>query len=182
MKILIAMAALIVSGCSTSFATNPNLETDGKLYASIRLVENVTGLEKRNTGFFFRVETLGGTFPKDILSGYRYDKGKLIEKFEVSDETFAKIRETKLAPFDYADEIEIAGKKELKKEGIFTLYGRDGAKWEIIIITKNGTIQITDWNILEGLDWSSQHSEKLREIKLIIDALALDYGLSQFGT
>ena len=73
--------------------------------------------------------------------------------------------------------------KEAKQRGEDYLHlgSRDGAEWEIVIVTRSGRFSVRTWNPGSSFDLYAEHSENLARLKTVIDLLAQYYGRLKLG-
>jgi hypothetical protein len=159
-----------------------------RLLASIRITESSHhGPVKHNQGFFFYVRpgehALGYT-----LEGYEVDKGKVVDAFggaSESREVIAAIEAVGLRPFDFEAEstriLDQLAREAAGQDRIFVHGARDGAEWEIVIVTGAGRFQMKAWNPRGTIDLCAPRSENIARLKKVLDLLAAYYGELKVG-
>lgn len=167
----------------------PTPDPSRRLLASIIITESAfKGPIRRKAGFEFHVNDapgLGGPF----LEGEEYRDGKLVDSFDSgsrSAEDIEAIEAVGLAPFDFEREVsavEARLKKEAEQRGEDYIHpgSRDGAEWEVVIVTRSGRFSLRAVNPGETIDVYAEHSENLAKLKAVIDLLALYYGRLRLG-
>jgi len=187
--LLVLCVAACASGCASTQRHAPAADPARRLLASITITKSsFDGPIRRKTGFEFHVNDApgaGGPF----LEGEKYRDGRLVDSFDGgsgSAKVIEAIGKVGLAPFDFAQEVrtvEARLEKEAEQRGedYIAPGSRDGAEWEIVIVTRSGRFSVRTANPGGTLDVYAGRSENLAKLKAVIDLLALYYGRLEFG-
>jgi hypothetical protein len=189
-RVTALLLALSLASCAGAPSAAPVTSTDRQLLASITIVESAhTGIARRKTGFEFYVHAMPAGVAGPVLEGEEFRDGRLVDSFDGGSDSAAvidTIEKVGLAPFDFEREVEevtarlqknaAAGNPESLVTG-----SRDGAEWEIVIVTASGRLDARAWNPGSSIDGLAEHSENLAKLKAVIDLLAQYYGRLKIG-
>ena len=180
--------AVLLAGCASSQPAATASGPARTLLASITITESAfKGPVRRKTGFEFLVVDAPPRDGGPILEGREFRDGKLVDSFDFgsSSTRIAAIEQVGLTPFDFDREVADAterARKQAEERGETFLHGaRDGAQWEIVIVTKSGRFSLRAWNPVAEVDALAPYSENLAKLKAVIDLLVQDYGRYRMG-
>ena len=182
--------AVLLAGCTSVQPATTASAPARTLLASIMLTESsFKGPIKRKTGFEFHVRDAEAGVVGPILEGEEYRDGRLVDSFDAgssSARVIAAIENVGLAPFDFDREVSAVvarlGKEaEQRGEDFLVLGSRDGAEWEIVIVTRSGRFTVRTTDPGGTTEIYAEHSENLAKLKTVIDLLALYYGRLKLG-
>jgi hypothetical protein len=188
MRLIVVTLCLLLAGCANLSFHRVQYKPKGNLLVSIRKTEgSFTGSVKRDTGYFFYVETEpAGSDP--TLTGYHIVDGDIKEEFGGSDskEVLKAIAAVGLEPFDYQKEVQTVTarfEKEAQQRGeqYIAPMALDGAEYEIIIVIDKGKLSLREWNPGSTIDAYAAYSPKIAKLKKVLDILAQYYGRFKFG-
>ena len=168
-------------------AGKPGPRPVDRLLASIRITESShQGPLQLNEGFYFYVRpgehALGYT-----LEGYEVSKGEVVDAFgggSSSREVIQAIEAVGLRPFDFAAEsapIVERLERDARERGEIVAGVRDGAEWEIVIVTGAGKFQMKARNPRHTIEQCAPHSENIAKLQKVLELLALYYGELKIG-
>ncbi len=189
MKIIFILCVLL-SSCTLNERRDLPDSPIGSLLVSIRFLEGAhSGPANGKTGFYFYVEEPAADVMGPFLNGYEFRNGKMVEEFgggSGSADVIAEIKKLKFEPFDYALEVEAVNarlKREAEKRGEEYVAGgtRDGAIWELIVVTSAGEFRLQDWNIGSEIEYYAQYSNKISKLNSIVNILMLYHGRMYIG-
>lgn len=183
------LVALSLAGCASAQPAADVTSADRQLLASITRVESAhTGIVRRKTGFEFYVHAMPAGVVGPVLEGEEFRDGRLVDSFDGgsgSSSVVDAIERIGLSPFDFELEVkEVTARlqKTAAERGEMVVTGsRDGAEWEIVIVTASGRLEVRAWNPGSSFDALAEHSEKLAKLKAAIDLLAQYYGRLKLG-
>lgn len=185
-SLLLIACALTLLGCTSSRGVVP----EGVLLASILVVEDAhSGPSKGRTGVVFLVRELPTNAVGPVLEGYEYRDGKVVDAFGGGSDSrgvIEAIKRSNLEPFDFQQEVTSATARlrkeaEGRDEQLILGGSRDGALWEIVVLTEKGRLSIRERNPGGSIDAYAPYSEHLARLKLVMDQLALYYGRVKIG-
>ena len=168
----------------------PTAESGRHLLASMTMTRSASkGPIHRKTGFEFHVVDAAPIGGGPFLEGEEYRDGKLADSFDAGSgaaRVIEQIEKIGLAPFDFELEVssvEARREKEAAQRGedYLPLGSRDGAEWEIVIVTRSGRFRVRTWNPGASFDAYAGYSENFAKLKAVVDLLALYYGRLKFG-
>jgi len=181
------LLAAWVLGSSASQSAEQAPDPDRRLLASFLMTESAhRGPIKRKTGFEFYVvagKGVGGPF----LEAAQFRDGKVVDTLDwgSSSAEIEAIERVGLVPFDFDREVEKAderGEREAVARGEHFFHGsRDGATWEVVIVTSSGRFSMHAGNPTSEIDALAPYSENLAKLKAVIDLLTHYYGSYKLG-
>ena len=189
-RTLVGLGFLLLAGCAGQPETLPREAPDYHLLASILMTETAgSGPVKANTGYFFYVRTAPPNVAGPMLEGYELRNGAAVDSFGGGSESAAVVEailNVDLRPFDFDREVARVTamlKARAAESGEFFVepQGRDGAEWEIAIVTASGKFTLRAWNPGFTIDAYAAHSDDIRRLKATIDLLAQYYGRQKLG-
>lgn len=171
----IVFIVCILAGCS-SLETKP---TNGDLFVSIMMTESAHGgIAHKKHGFEFYIEVPPPTTLGPFLHGYRYENGKLVEEFgqgSAGGNFIREIQELEFQPFNYEAELM---KAEKAAQQDYPVIGgvRDGARWELKVITETGEFYLHQWNPESIIALMAPYNQNFEKLDQIIKILQRYYG------
>jgi len=180
--------AVLLAGCASAQPAATTPAPARTLLASITITESAfKGPIRRKTGFEFHVVDSPPGAGGPVLEGQEFRDGKLVDSFDFgsSSTEIAAIEKVGLTPFDFDREVADAtgrAQRQAQERGEVFLHGtRDGAQWEIVIVTKAGMFNLRAWNPVAEVDSLAPYSENLAKLKAVIDLLVHNYGRYRMG-
>ena len=171
----IILIIVFLSGCSSINQKVP----EGNLFVSILMTESAHGGKVFvKEGFEFYIEQPPPNMLGPFLNGYRYKNGNVIEYFDhgsAGGDFVKEIQSINFKPFDY-DLEKIKAEEAAQKENRILAGARDGAKWELRIITKDGEFYLHEWNPGGEIEVLAPYSKNFEKLNALIKVLALYYG------
>ena len=178
----VLLFTLALSGCASAVAAAP-ADPGRRLLASFMITESAhRGVFQRKTGYEFYVVSAPQGVAGPFLEGAKFEDGRVVDTFDwgTASTEIAAIENVRLVPFDFnreVDEVSRKLRKEAARRGELYIQGsRDGAEWEIVIVTASGRFSLRAWNPTSEIEALAPHSENLARLKAVIDLLALYYG------
>lgn len=182
------LIAVWLAGCASVQPAGIVPDPVRHLLASIMMTESAfKGRVARKTGFEFQVVDASPSAGGHVLEGKEFLDGKLIDSFDFgsSSTQIVAIENVGLTPFDFdrevADATERAQRLAQERGEVFLHGVRDGAEWEIVIVTKSGRFSLRAWNPVAEADSLAPYSENLARLKAVIDLLVHSYGRYKMG-
>ena len=174
----------VVAGLVLALAGTPALAKPpapaGELLVSIEMREGWKPVKKR-TGYWFYAERTSGNLVGPLVTGYEYSGGELVDEFGGGSEPdlVAEIEKLGLTSFDFDREVEIASQRLAEKnqdgERIVVCGVRDGARWEVTVVSGAGTFKLDAWNPGPQADCLAPVSENLAKLDKLFDLLRQFY-------
>ncbi len=148
-----------------------------------------SGPIKADTGFYFYVRSAPPNVAGPMLEGYELHDGRVVDSFGGGSDSamvIDAIVKTGFKPFDYEREVArvsamLKARAAESGEPFFEPQGRDGAEWEILLVTADGRFTLRAWNPGLTIDVYAAHSDDFRRLKTVIDLLATYYGRTKLG-
>lgn len=163
------------SGCSSVKQEAPK----GNLFVSILMTEGAhEGKVLGKEGFEFYIEQSPPNTLGPFLKGYRYKNGKVIEYFSLgsASRNFVKEIETiEFKPFDYELE-KVKAEEAARKDYPIISAVKDGAKWELKIITSEGEFYLHEWNPRVEIEVLAPYCKNFKKLDTLIKVLSRYYG------
>lgn len=168
---------ILIAGCASIENETPK----GEFFVSILMTEGAhRGPVHKKEGFEFYIEEPLSNTLGPFLNGYRYKNGRLVEDFDQGSSGGDFVREIQaigFEPFDYELELELSKAEEAARKDYPILGGsRDGAKWELRIITNEGEFYLHEWNPGGEIELLSPYSENFEKLDKLIKVLERYYG------
>jgi hypothetical protein len=182
------LLALALAGCVCPPSAAPASDPARSLLASFIVTQSAfKGPIPRKTGFEFYVVATPPGLVGPLLEGRELRDGKVVDDFDwgSAPSEVEAIERVGLEPFDFGREIaeatERARKQALARGEAFVHGTRDGAEWEIVIVTKAGRFNLRAWNPVADVNSLAPYSANLAKLKTVIDLLAQYYGRLKMG-
>ena len=174
--------SLTLTFAGVSLAKAP--EPEGKLLASIEIVEGFEPVRKRTGWWFYFDESPGLTGPS--VTGVEYRNGKIFQVFGGGSEPelFDAVYRSGIEWFDFAEEQDLVYERIAKEaeargeEGVVVGGVRDGARSIVSLVTDKGVVRFDAWKIGVMSDILAPKSEKMARLKKVLDQLRQFYTTS----